>query len=203
MTTTTLDENTAALLARAHTGNRGALSALVSRVEIRVLSMARKGLGQSVRAQTESRDILQDVLAETVRKLPVCDFRDGGAFWAWLKRLTSNKIRDLARRVSLENALGPERLRLKAAAAGLHQESPARRLIRRESVDRLESALRTLPRRQELVIRLRDIEGLPFEQVASQLGLRTAASARVLHQRGWVSLTRRLEQLGRDGWEEE
>lgn len=203
MTTTSLDENTAALLARAHTGSRGALCDLMSRVEVRLLSMARRGLGQSVRGQTESRDILQDVLAETVKRLPVCDFRDNGAFWAWLKRLTSNKIRDLARRVSVENALRPGRLRPSVAAACRDEDSPSRRLIRRESVDLLESALRSLPRRQELVIRLRDIEGMPFEQVASQLGLRTSAAARVLHQRGWVSLTRRLERLGSDGREEE
>lgn len=203
MTTTSLDEKTADLLARAHGGHRGALSDLISRVEVRILSMARKGLGQSVRTQAESRDILQDVLAETVKRLPVCDFRDDGAFWAWLKRLTTNRIRDVARRVSIEHSFGLGRAGLGATASPREEESPSGRLIRRESVDRLESALRTLPRRQELAIRLRDIEGLPFDQVANQLGLRTAASARVLRQRAWVSLTHRLEQLGRDGWEGE
>lgn len=201
--TTTIEEKTSALLVRAHGGHRGAFANLLSRVESRVLSMARRRLSRTVRVQVDSQDILQDVLAETVRRFDGCAFRSDVAFWGWLKRVTSNKIGELARRVSLESGLGAIRGQLVDSESQHAQEAPSRRLIQRESFERLESALRSLPRRQELALRLRDIEGLTFEQVADHLGLRSAASARVLRRRGWVSLTRRLERLGYDGWEGE
>jgi len=197
--TATIDETTSDLLARAHGGHRGAFAALLTRVESRVLSMARKGLSRTVRVRVDSRDILQDVLAETVSRFDECAFRSDVSFWGWLKRVTSNRIGDLARRASRENGFESIRGRLFDSESHEAQDAPSRRIIRRESFERLENALRSLPRRQELALRLRDIEGLTFEQVAENRGLRRAAAARVLRQRAWVSLTRRLERTGYDG----
>lgn len=187
-------EKTGRLVELARAGNRGAFAQLLIGYRNRLVGMARKKLGRAVREHVESEDVAQDVMAEVVLRFSRCVFHNEKEFTSWLTRILCNRIRKEARRASLARASvvesGARFLSFRVSTS----ETPSQHLMRRESLEGLESAMRALPLRQQAVIRLRDIEGLDYALVARELGLRTTAAARMLRRRAWVALTEKLEK---------
>jgi len=72
-------------------------------------------------------------------------------------------------------------------------QKPERRLLSLEARDRLKDALAQLPARQRAVVGLRDVDGLPAEEVCDVLNL-SPENQRVLLHRGRSRLRAILEQ---------
>jgi len=72
-------------------------------------------------------------------------------------------------------------------------QKPERRLLSLEARDQLKEALAQLPERQRLIVVLRDVEGLPAEEVCDLLGL-SQENQRVLLHRGRSRLRAFLEE---------
>jgi RNA polymerase sigma-70 factor (ECF subfamily) len=151
------------LIERAQAGEAGAFDQIVVAYQRRVVSTAWRILGN----QDDALDAAQEVFLRLHRYLR--SFRTDQDFSAWLYRLIINACHDTRKRrphhVSLEqeNARGVlERLQarddVEASAILLEDE----RLIAR--------ALETLSEKERAALVLRDLEGLPTQEVAQILG---------------------------------
>lgn len=145
------------LVDRARTGDVAAFETLVERHRDVVYRVAARTVGAG-----EAEDVSQDAFLRAFHSLP--KFRGDAPFRAWLLRITRNAaINQLARR-------RPEPVEsvepLVDAADGHSERTPAERLEGRERRDRLEAKVRLLSPAHRMVLVLRDIEGLSYEEIS-------------------------------------
>jgi RNA polymerase sigma-70 factor (ECF subfamily) len=145
-------------------------------------------------------DVVQQTLLEAIRDWP--QFRGGtkAQLAAWLRRILAHVLlhemrryggiqrRDIDREVSLEQALAESSRRL-GAALEAPGSSPSQQASRHELELRLADALTRLPADYAEVILLRNVEGLPHEEVAHRMD-RGVGAVRML----WVRALARLRQ---------
>jgi RNA polymerase sigma-70 factor (ECF subfamily) len=108
----------------------------------------------------------QDLTQETFIKALECreQLKDGQKAANWLSRIARNTAIDFVRRTSRVSFTEIDELQLR------HDDNPERVLARAEARDLLDHLLRRLTPRERAALLLRDVEGLPAEEVARQLG---------------------------------
>jgi RNA polymerase sigma-70 factor (ECF subfamily) len=160
-------------------------------------------------AKFDASDVVQQTLLEAVRAWPDFRGRSGAERAAWLRqilarvllheirRFAGTRRRDLGREVSLEQALDQSSYRLGMALAA-PGSSPSAQVDRHEQELRLAEALAALPDDYRQVILLRNVEGLPHEEVARRMD-RGVGAVRMLWVRALSRLRTELEQLGAEG----
>jgi RNA polymerase sigma-70 factor (ECF subfamily) len=164
-------------------GQDGAVEALVDRYGAWIHRVARRLLDDP----RDAEEITQDVLLIVVRKIHT--FKGEAAFSSWLYRIALNaayqrlRSRGARREVSLEpflpvfddegRTVGP------VADWSAQLEDPA---LTAEVRTAIEGTIARLPEDYRVVILLRDVEGLPNEEVAGLLGLKVAAVKSRLHR---------------------
>lgn len=144
----------------------------------------------------KDRDLVDDVVQETFTKAwyRIDAFQGDASLYTWLYRIAINGSKDKVKRQrrrptgSLED-LGPE--------PGLAAPStpPLEGLARRELRLAVREAMARLPQRFRAVLALREIEGLPYQEIASVLSLSLGTVESRLfraRQRLGVLLARRL-----------
>ncbi|HKX29176.1 MAG TPA: RNA polymerase sigma factor [Blastocatellia bacterium] len=157
----------ARLIVRAQSGDHRAFDQLLIQHQHRVISLAWRLLGN----QDDARDAAQESFLRVFKHLN--KFDPAQDFSGWLYRIVVNVCRDLARRrrhgsqISLEAEFESGHLKEPAGpqnteAAAMHSQEQA--IIAR--------ALTTLTEKERAAIVLRDLEGLPTEEVARILGSR-------------------------------
>src|SRR5512140_2763440 len=139
------DESTA-LLRRAREGTPEALEMLYERVAPRLLAFVRLRLGRTLRAQLESRDILQATLLKSFEHLHEFEQSDSASLMAWLARIAENEIRERADYYNRQRRDARMEVPLESAhgqiAAGMR--SALTQVVLDERAERLERALETL-----------------------------------------------------------
>jgi RNA polymerase sigma-70 factor (ECF subfamily) len=148
-------EECSRLLAAAKAGDLAAFEHLMRRHERLVLVTALRLLGNLEDAQ----DVAQEVFLKLHRNLKRMEATEN--FTGWLYRVTVNLCRDRQRR-GTTNAELPE---IRAPGADPQQE-----LMEAERRRVLEMSLRMLPQKERAALVLRDLEGLPTNEVARILG---------------------------------
>jgi RNA polymerase sigma-70 factor (ECF subfamily) len=172
-----------------------------------LVALARLQVDEGFRGKFDPSDAAQQTLLEAVRAGP--DFRGTteGELLAWLRQILAHvlahefrrykgtKARDVAREVSLEQSLERSSLRLGAvlAAGG---SSPSHHAARVEEGVRLAQILARLSPDDREVILLRNVEGLPHDEVARRMG-RTPGAVRMLWARALGRLKKEIEE---EGW---
>jgi RNA polymerase sigma-70 factor (ECF subfamily) len=165
--------------------------------------LARLGVNERFRAKFDPSDVVQQTLFEACRDLP--RFRGGSEaeLMAWLRQVLAHVLahevrryagtlgRDLGREFSLEQALAESSRRLGDALAA-PGSSPSVQAGRHEMELRLADCLSRLPDDYREVILLRNIEGLPHEEIARRMG-RNVGAVRMLWVRALSRLRRELE----------
>jgi RNA polymerase sigma-70 factor (ECF subfamily) len=178
---------TARLLDRVHAGSDEAMNELYRRCAGKLLPLIRLRMGPALRADVESRDVLQAVLLKSFQ-----DLRRGTApasLMAWLSAIAQNEIRDridylrrarrdVARRAPLDEA--------EAVPAPVRQALS--QVILGEQAERVERALEALPEAQREIILLRHLEELTFPEIAVRLG-KSADACRMQLARAMAVLT--------------
>jgi len=163
----------AALLARLKAGDTKAFEILVMTYQHRVFSIALRMLG----SRAEAEDIAQDTFLRAHRAIG--DFRGEARLGTWLygiaSRLCLNRLASAPRR--LERADDAALLRLPAPAA-----DAAGALERGELAAALQEAIAELPEERRIVVVLRDLEGLSYEDIAATLGLELGTVRSRLHR---------------------
>ncbi|MGD9126541.1 MAG: sigma-70 family RNA polymerase sigma factor [Planctomycetia bacterium] len=199
----TVDE----LLGEAKSGNADSLGCLLGRYENYLRLLATAQMGAELRARFDMADVVQDTFLEAHR-----DFSDflgttQKEFTSWLRKILANNIGHLfqkhvlAKKRSIHRELSLGQIRNSLEKSGIRLESmvvardpsPSKDACRREEVVQLADYLASLPDDYRDVLTMRHLQGLPFDEIAEQMG-RSSGAVRML----WL---RALEKL-RQCWEE-
>jgi RNA polymerase sigma-70 factor (ECF subfamily) len=148
----------ATLVKRARNGDRRAFEELVDRHRAVVFRVAARVVGPH-----EADDVSQDALLRAYHRLD--GYRGEGSFRAWLLRIVHNTaLNHLERR--LPEPVGGSGDIERAVPVREGSREPASRLERRERAERLEAKLRGLRPEHRVVLVLRDLEGMAYEEIA-------------------------------------
>lgn len=173
-----------ALLARLRAGDARAFEDLVTAYQHRVFGVALRMLGR----RAEAEEIAQETFLRAHRALG--EFRGEARLGTWLyaiaSRLCLNRLASAQRRLER----GDEDALLRLPAAG---GDAAAALERSELSAALHDAIAALPEDRRIVVILRDLEGLAYEEIAEVLGLELNTVRSRLH-RARVDLKAKLER---------
>lgn len=171
-----LPDPTPADLARAAAGDVDAFKTIVERYQSMVYSVAYNVLGD----HTDAEDAAQEAFLRCYRKLP--QYRNEASFSTWLFRLALTASVDYQRRERRR----PEPVDVPDLA---NREQPE--LGDGISAATLMTAVRDLPHDYRVPTVLRDIYGLPYQEIADLTG-RPLGTVKVMVHRGRASLRLRL-----------
>jgi RNA polymerase sigma-70 factor (ECF subfamily) len=176
-------DDTAALVAAARSGDRGAFDELVRRTHRETYRLALRLTADP----EDARDVVQDAYLRAYRGLR--RFRGDAQFTTWLYRITANCASTHAGRRARHRH---EDLDVTVAVADerpeADPETSAELGVLRRDID---AAIAELPPRLRAVVVLRDVYDLPHEAIAAELGI-TESAAKVRLHRARVRLRERL-----------
>jgi RNA polymerase sigma-70 factor, ECF subfamily len=163
----------AALLEAARGGDRGAFEELVRRTYTETYTLAVRLTGND----EDARDVVQEAYLRAWRGLG--KFRGEAQFSTWLYRITANTAYSHVNRRRRHRAVPLSDLGTEIADQGATPESTA------ESAalsSRLTAAVGQLPPKLRAVMVLKDVYGMPHEEIAEQLGISETAAKVRLHR---------------------
>lgn len=162
------------LVETARGGDRPAFNQLVLKYRNRVLGVAVRMLGD----RGEAEDLAQDVFVKVFRALK--DFQHEALFSTWLYRVTANsclnRIQKRKQEKSMTSVLDDPEAHPDPAA------NPQRVLEEKQAKLLVEKAIQDLPSDQRVILILRDIEGLSYEDIAESLGIELGTVRSRLHR---------------------
>lgn len=197
------DSHSEALLEAARTGDDRARGQLLDQYRNYLTLLARLQISRRLQSKVDPQDLVQ----ETFLKAHRCfhQFRGGteAEMAGWLRQILAANLANLVRHyygtrgrdVRLECELVEELDRSSQGwnlGLAARQSSPSQRAARREEAVLLADALAELPPDYAEVIVLRQLEGLPFNEVAGRMG-RSVDSVEKLWVRALARLRRQLQ----------
>ncbi|ADU99934.1 sigma-70 family RNA polymerase sigma factor [Alicycliphilus denitrificans] len=150
-------------IARARRGEIAAFSELVAHYQDRIYRF----LVRMTRSQEDARELTQETFLSAYEALP--RWRPDARLSTWLFRIARNQAVDRLRRA--------QRVEFVALDEALHEQVPAdtptpeAALQARQRIAALERALARLPVEHREILLLRDIEDMPYEDIAEVLGI--------------------------------
>jgi RNA polymerase sigma-70 factor (ECF subfamily) len=175
----------AGLVARLQASDPGAFEELVIAYQHRVFAVAARMLGN----RAEAEEIAQEVFLRVHRAIRL--FRGDAKLSTWMysiaSRLCLNRLGTAERRLTREE---DETLAHVSGGAGGADEA----LERRQLQAALHQAIAALPEDRRIVVVLRDLEGLSYDEIAQVLDLELGTVRSRLH-RARVELRERLEKF--------
>lgn len=163
------------LIQRIQGGDRLAFDQMVLKYRNRVMGIATRMLVD----RGEAEDLAQDVFVKVYRGLP--EFQGESLFSTWLFRITANSCLNRRRRrrsgPPVSDGAGDPEL-----AASDPSSEPHHLLEQKELKIVLEKSIQSLPEEQRIVLMLRDMEGLSYEEIAESLGLELGTVRSRLHR---------------------
>jgi RNA polymerase sigma-70 factor, ECF subfamily len=192
------------LVGRAQGGDVRAFEALVRRYERWVFTLAARMVGD----RAEAEDIAQEVFLKAYRGLH--GFRGGSRFSTWLYAIASHhclnylagrdaRMRRAARTGNPTSAQGDP---APSALDRVPDGSPGPDLVleRRDLRRLIQQGLAQLPEEHRMVVVLRDVQGLSYEEIADALGVELGTVRSRLH-RARTALKTRLAPYLAEGSE--
>ncbi len=170
----------------ARAGDAAAFEEIMLLTERHVARIAWRILGDA----EEVKEAMQESFLRCFRHLGRYD--DKKNLFAWLSRIVVNVCRDQLRRRKRQRIFQPLDDGLPAAT---REPAADDDLIRRGELALLRRAIDALPPKERMAVILRDVEGLPTDEVASALGS-SVSTVRVQLSRARMKL-RQLIQQGR------
>jgi RNA polymerase sigma-70 factor, ECF subfamily len=174
------------LVRRAQSGETAAFEALVRRHERRIFTFAYRMVGE----RTEAEDMAQEVFLKAYRGLH--GFRGASRFSTWLHAIAAHHCASYlsARKRRRERETPPPNVAGRcdgnAAASwdGMRDAAPGpdAALEGRDLRQRLETALAELSTEHRLVVVLRDVQGLSYEEIAATLAIEMGTVRSRLHR---------------------
>jgi len=176
----------------------------------RLLASCRSYLGVLARAQVEGRlrakvdasDIVQQTLLEAYRGLQRFEGATEAEWLAWLKRMLAHNAADAARHFhgtdkrQAGRAIGIDQLAASSSASvnlPAPVDTPSQHLVTKERELQVADALSRLPDEYREVVFLRNVQRLPFDEVARRLG-----KSRPATQMLWMRAIKKLQTLVHD-----
>ena len=142
---------------QAAAGSREAFNELVRRYRRRIYNLVRALTG----GNSEAEDLVQDIFVRAYRAIGA--FRGDSAFGSWLYRIAVNVVHSHADRQRVRDGVFPATSHdanlVDNVSGGADLEEA---VLRRQIIDR---ALATLPEELRILIVLRDVHGLKYEEI--------------------------------------
>jgi RNA polymerase sigma-70 factor (ECF subfamily) len=177
--------DSAEFVGRLRAGDRHAFEELVQTQQHRVYGLALRMLGNTA----EAEDVAQEAFLRAHRGL--AEFRGEARLSTWLyaivSRLCLNRLSGSERRLTRD---GEETLSRIADA----RPGPDQALEQGELEEALHRAIGELPEERRIVVVLRDVEGLAYEEIAEVLDLPAGTVRSRLH-RARLDLKEKLERF--------
>jgi RNA polymerase sigma-70 factor (ECF subfamily) len=193
------------LLERARSGDQAAREELFNRCRNYVQLLARTQIETWMRTKVDASDLVQQTLLEAHRGFQEFRGVSEGEWLAWLRMILTHNTKDFVRRYrQTEKRAAHREISLDEPVAGLSAsfrrepldadaETPSQLLSRQEQEIALANAISQLSPDHQEVIMLRNLQRLPFEEVAERMN-RTRPAAQML----WMRAIKRLEELLRE-----
>jgi RNA polymerase sigma-70 factor (ECF subfamily) len=158
------------LVAQSQRGSKPAFEELVRRHQHRVFAVA----GGILRRREDVEDVTQQVFIKAFLSLPRFDQR--AAFSTWLYKITVNECWDFLRKKKVrplvyESDLSEEQARQFNSTAEPSTEAGADPVERLDSRQRVESLLKSLDQRDQLMLILKEVDGFSVEEIGEILNL--------------------------------
>jgi RNA polymerase sigma-70 factor (ECF subfamily) len=190
------------LLTQARAGDAAARDRLFAACRNYLAVVARAEVGSWLQAKVDASDLVQQTLLDAHRGLANFRGQSEAEWLGWLRQILSHNAADFvrhygeaakrkaAREVSLATADSQQTnsMRFEPAAA---IETPSEMLMRRETEMQLADAIAALPEDYQEVIVLRNLQRLPFDEVARRMS-RSRPAAQML----WMRAIRSLREKG-------
>lgn len=191
--------DTAALLARWHSGDQAALASLVELHLPWLCAHVRDRMGEFLRQQGEAEDYLHDAMLDFLRDAPRFQVRDAAQFRGLLARVVENTLRDRhdwfrrKRRDLARNDGLPSHSVLILDPALQMSATPSREAAAAEARDWVRLALEMLPAEDRRILVARDWEKRSFVEIGAELSM-TDSAVRMR----WVRAVGRLAAIMRE-----
>ncbi len=199
--------NPTELLAKAKSGVGDSLGNLLQLYTNYLRLLAASQIDHRLRARVAPSDVVQETFYEAQRDFDQFRGETEREFLAWLRRILVNNLarlveehvlaakRDVRREISLERiSAGVERSTARLEEVLVDQgASPSSRVQNRERAAILADLLAELPGDYNEVLLLRHVKGLPFKEVAEQMG-RSQGAVRMLWLRAIGQLRSKLKR---------
>ena len=204
-----MDLSAESLLYAARAGATESLGRLLQLYINYLKLLATTQLDDKLRARVSPSDVVQETLLEAHRDFPQFRGRSEPELQAWLRRILIHNLgrlverhvlaekRNVRREVSLERvhrSLERSSIQLRHQIAD-RGNSPSSAAQHSEHTRLLADHLAELPDDYRRVIMLRNLEGLPFKEVAESMG-RSAGAVRMLWLRAIDALREKFQQSG-------
>lgn len=188
------------LLAEAFDGQQNAVGNLLEKYRNYLLLVANRELGSDVRQKVAASDVVQESIAEAWQDFERFSGTTQGELLAWLRRILMNNLadatarlrntakRDIRREVSLNNH---DSIAAVAFNLPAMDGTPSEQTVASEQERQLHRGLDRLPQHYAQVIRMRNLDCLPFADIGKQLKV-SADAARKLWERAVERLTDEL-----------
>ncbi|MFZ5823156.1 MAG: sigma-70 family RNA polymerase sigma factor [Bacillota bacterium] len=169
------------LVKKAQDGDRNSLSELMVRYERKTYNLAYRLMGN----HADASDAAQEALVRVCLRLR--NFRGDSAFSTWLFRVVTNTCLDELRRrgrlrhASLDDALPVEEGAVPRQAPD-EAESPVEYAERHEIQAAVKRAINRLPDEYRVVVIMRDLQGLSYQEIAVMLGTTLGTIKSRLHR---------------------
>ena len=151
----------ALLIKRAIAGDTLAFDQIMIHSQQKVMALSWRMLGNDA----DARDASQEVFLRVYKYLG--RFKQDQDFFAWLYRITVNVCHDIARKRQLHSGQAtPDMVSQVTVEVAADQEGADEVLIAGQQRQLIASAMAMLPTKERAAILLRDVEGLPTEEVA-------------------------------------
>jgi len=191
------------LLEQARAGDETALGQLLELYRNYLRLVARALIGQALRVWLDASDLVQETFLKAHRDFAGLLGSTEPELTAWLRQIPVRTLayqakhhrrqgRDYRRDESLEAMLDRSSVAIHCALAA-PSNSPSAHAVQREQAVRLADALEELPADYRGVFILRNLDHIPFDQIAARMN-RSPGAARVL----WKRAMDRLSLLLRD-----
>jgi RNA polymerase sigma-70 factor (ECF subfamily) len=190
------------LMQQARAGDGDALGRLLAMYRNYLALIARLQVDERIKAKVDASDVVQEACLEAFRDFASFRGSTEKELLAWLRQILVSNLSNLFRHyagtqrrdVRLEVGLGVERSSQALGGLAQPQSSPSERADRREQAALLAEALgRLSPDHREVII-LRNLQALPFAEVAVRMG-RSVDAVEKLWARALIQLRGQLGGL--------
>jgi RNA polymerase sigma-70 factor (ECF subfamily) len=190
------------LLARARTHDRHEMDALFAQCRHYLGIVARAQVESWLRAKVDASDLVQQTMLEAYRDFDKFRGQTEAEWLAWLRQILAHNAANFIRHYrgtakrqahrEVPLAPGPDSSAVPRNDPADTGESPSQLLLRKEREWQVADALAQLAPDHREVILLRNLERLPFEEVAQRMG-RSRPAVQMLWMRAIQKLQEALE----------
>lgn len=155
------------LVQRVQQGEAAAFDLLVRRYQHRIVALVTRYVGDWAEAQ----DVAQDAFIRAYRAIG--GFRGDAQFYTWLHRIAINTAKNhlvaMKRRPPTTDIEAGDAEYFDGALQMRDTDTPERELLRHEVEQSVMRTVNALPKELRLAITLREVEGLPYDEIARRL----------------------------------